>query len=173
MNKLIAITTTVFSLLSLIFVNANAEWYIGADASSKDILPYPESVSETSFAADSLNTYKVDSSTSNLSLFGGYQHTDNFSLELEYQNDLSFGIDDMFAGSSLWLPESFSQNFESNALYLSGIQSYPISDSGVLYMKGGLFNWEIDPNFNETNEKYLGRSSGTDIFYGLGANYEP
>ncbi len=39
-------------------------------------------------------------------------------------------------------------------------------------MKGGLFNWEVDANYYETNSNYLGQTRGTDIFYGLGANYE-
>lgn len=173
MNKFFAsFAVSLFIVFVVASTSVHAEWYIGADTSSKEILPYPDSLSDGSLTTNSLYTYKSDPYETSVSLFGGYRATNNFSLHLEFQDDLSFGIDDMFAGSSLWFPETISQNFESNALFLSGVSSYPISDSGVLYMKGGLFNWDIDPNYHESNEKYLGRSSGTDIFYGLGANYD-
>ena len=173
MNKFFALIAVLLLMMFIVAgTSAHAEWYIGAETNNKEILPYPDSLSDGSLATNSLYSYKSDPYDTSVSLFGGYRPTNYFSLQLEYQDDLSFGIDDMFAGSSLWFPETISQNFESNALFLSGVSSYPINDNGVLYMKGGLFNWDIDPNYHETSEKYLGRSSGTDIFYGLGANYD-
>ena len=173
MNKNFALfSASLFVMFAIASTSVHAEWYIGADTSNKEILPYPDSLSDSSLVTNSLYSYKSDPYDTSVSLFGGYRPTNYFSLQLEYQDELSFGIDDMFAGSSLWFPETISKNFESNALFLSGVSSYPISDSGVLYMKGGLFNWDIDPNYHEPSEKYLGSSSGTDIFYGLGANYD-
>jgi len=78
----------------------------------------------------------------------------------------------MFAGSSLWFPEGNSNDFESKGLYLSGISTYPINENGVLYLKGGVFNWEVDSKYYEANPNYLEQTSGTDIFFGLGANYD-
>lgn len=158
------LTSAAFTVLA--FSNAHAEWYVGADAIQKEAFPYP-----TSLISSELNSYKSDIDQNRVSLFGGYKTKENISLQLEYQNNLSFGIDDMFAGSTLWFPEASTQDFESNGLFLSGISSYPINENGVLYMKGGVFNWEVDSNYYETNPNYLGQTSGTDIFYGLGANY--
>lgn len=167
---------TIFTagIMTLAFGSAHAEWYIGADAEKKDVLPSPSSLSDDDFSTyDILNYKNRDNDQSpSLSLFGGYRTTQNFSLQLEYQDDLSFGIDDMFSGSSLWFPEANTQKFESNGLFLSGISSYPINENGVLYMKGGLFNWEVDSSYYDDGSQYLGQSRGTDIFYGLGANYD-
>lgn len=156
--------------------NVQAEWYVGADTAQQEVIPYPSSLSNNDFSSNDILSYKesrkIRSTDNNVSLFGGYRTTENFSMQLEYQDDLSFGIDDMFAGSSLWFPEAGSEKFESNGLFLSGISSYPINDNGFLYMKGGLFNWEVDSNYYETNSNFLGQTRGTDIFYGLGAKYD-
>ena len=166
------IVTSVFVLLS--YSSVQAEWYIGADAIQQQVIPYPSSLTERELSTNDILNYKKGGSVreNSVSLFGGYRTTENFSLQLEYQDDLSFGIDDMFAGSSLWFPETGEQDFESNGLFLSGISSYPINDHGVLYMKGGLFNWEVDSNYYENSSDYLGQARGTDVFYGFGANYD-
>jgi len=172
-NNIIKITiTTGIAILAL--SNAQAEWYVGADTAQQVVIPYPSSLSNNDFSSNDILSYKESRSTAdnNISLFGGYRTTQNFAMQLEYQDDLSFGIDDMFAGSSLWFPEAGTQNIESNGLFLSGISSYPINDNGILYMKGGLFNWEVDSNYYETNSNYLGQTRGTDLFYGLGAIYD-
>jgi len=168
----IIIALAVFTVL--VINNVQAEWYVGAEAVQQDVIPYPSSLSNNDFSTNDILSYKQSRKNieNNVSLFGGYKTTQNFSMQLEYQDEISFGIDDMFAGSSLWFPEASTQNFESNGLFLSGISSYPINDSGVLYMKGGLFNWEVDSNYYETNSNYLGQTRGTDIFFGLGANYD-
>lgn len=168
----ILITSSAFALFSI--SNVQAEWYLGSDANQQSVIPYPSSLTNSDFYTSDILTYKESKKTqdNSVSLFGGYKTAQNFSLQLEYQDDLSFGIDDMFAGSSLWFPETGTQNFESNGLFLSGISSYPINDNGALYMKGGLFNWDVDSNYYESSSSYYGQTSGTDLFYGLGANYD-
>jgi len=168
----ILLASAIFTVL--VISNVQADWYVGADAVQQDVIPYPSSLSNNDFSTDDILSYKQSRKNieNNVSLFGGYKTTQNFSLQLEYQDELSFGIDDMFAGSSLWFPEASTQNFETTGLFFSGISSYPINDNGVLYMKGGLFNWEVDSNYFETNSNHLGQTRGTDIFYGLGANYD-
>jgi len=159
---------TISSFVTIILLSlngANAEWYVGADAIQDQAIPHLDSLS-----LESLDTYRHDDNRNGIALFGGFKTKDNFSLQLEYQDDLSFGIDDMFAGSSLWFPEASTDDFESNAVFISGTRSYPINENGILYMKGGLFNWEIDSNYYEAHSNYLGQTSGTDIFYGL--NYD-
>ena len=141
------VLTPIFAFLA--FSSVQAEWYIGADAIQQQVIPYPSSLTESELSIDDILRYKEGGSSreNSVSLFGGYRTTEKFSLQLEYQDDLSFGIDDLFAGSSLWFPEEGTQDFESNGLFLSGISSYPINHNPFLYMKGGLFNWEVDTNY--------------------------
>ena len=168
------ILKSVFSIAAAFAIQANvhADWYVGADSSSAHILPYPGSLSSQDLNVDSLQNYKAEDIEPSVSLFGGFRTNPNFSLQVEYQDQISFGIDDMFSGSSLWIPESSTNEFESSGVFVSGISSYPINDSGVLYMKGGLFNWEVDSEYYELSETYLGQSRGTDVFFGLGASYD-
>lgn len=166
-SKFSMLAVTILTVTTLAMSNAQAEWYIGADTIQDQAIPYPDSLS-----FNDINNYRDENEQDSLSLFGGFRAKENFSLQLEYQDNLSFGIDDMFAGSSLWFPEAGANDFESSGLFLSGISSYPINENGVLYLKGGLFNWEVDSNYYETNPNFLGQTSGTDLFFGLGANYD-
>ncbi|MCZ6565937.1 MAG: outer membrane beta-barrel protein [Gammaproteobacteria bacterium] len=164
MQKLLKIS---FIGLALLLSNsAHAEWYIGAEAIEKQAIPTLDSLSNS----NSLELGKQESD--GISLIGGYRTNKFFSLQLEYHDDLTFGIDDMFAGSSLWFPVAESTNIESNAIFFTGISSYSINDYTSLFMKGGVFNWEVDSSLYNPNENVLNRSRGTDIFYGFGANYD-
>lgn len=153
--------------LALLLSNsALAEWYVGAEAIEKRAIPALDSLSNST----SLELRQQESD--GISLIGGYRTNKFFSVQLEYQNDLAFGIDDMFTGSSLWFPGTESANIESNALLFSGISSYPVNDSASLFMKGGVFSWEVDSRLNRPSEDAFRHSRGTDFFYGFGANYD-
>ncbi len=154
-------------LLVVLFSNAaHADWYLGADSIELRAIPDLYSISNS-------HQLNIDENTeTSFSLFGGYSPNKYFSLELEYQDDLAFGVDDMFAGSSLWFPDATIEDFDSNALFLSGISSYNVTDSGTFYMKGGIFNWETTTRSFTKDIDEFDRSEGTDIFYGLGANYD-
>ena len=153
-------------LLLLLCSSLSAEWYVGTDVIEDRAIPNLYDESKASF----LNTNKPEAN--GIALFGGYRTSQFFSVQLEYHDELAFGIDDIFAGSSLWFPNTESESIDSNALFLSGISSYSLDDHTSVYMKGGVFNWEVDNKLLESGEKYLGRRQGTDIFFGLGANYD-
>lgn len=158
--------TCLFLALILPY-SANADWYMGGEVIDTNIIPELESLTD----ADHNNyTYQDDTSTS--SFFGGYKQNEYFALQVEYQDEISLGLDSMFAGSSLWFPEAEVSDFDSNALFLSGISSYKINDNGALYLKGGLFNWEVDSNLFDIDADRTAATRGTDVFFGMGANYD-
>ena len=166
MQKIVTIGLLSYILLAAQI--ATGEWYVGADTIENQAIPYLDSLN-----SDSVSIFKRDKDKEDgLSLTGGYRTNKFFAVQLEYQDDLAFGIDNMFTGSSLWFPESESAAYESSGLFLSGISSYPINESTSLYMKGGIFNWEIDSKNDDNNDELLKRARGTDIFYGFGANYD-
>ncbi len=153
-----------FSTL-LIAHTVSADWYVGAESIERNAIPYLDSLTENTSS-------NLKQEEDGISLVGGYRTNRFFSIELEYQDELAFGLDNMFAGSSLWFPEVESESFKSNAVFLSGVSNYSINKSTMLYMKGGIFNWEIDSGLLNSNEDlFPQKSSGTDVFYGLGANY--
>ncbi len=156
----------LFFALTLPF-SANAEWYVGGEVIDTNIIPELESLTD-----EDPNSFIYQDSTSSSSLFGGYKQNKYFSVQVEYQDEISLGLDSMFAGSSLWFPEAEVSDFDSNALYLSGVSSYQINDNGALYFKGGLFNWEVDSNLFDIDTEKAAPTRGTDVFFGLGANYD-
>ena len=155
-------------VFALIFSNAAfADWYMGVEVIDTNIIPELESLTD-----EDHNNFKYQDTIRTSSLFGGYKKNDYFALQVEYQDEISLGLDSMFAGSSLWFPEAEVSDFDSNALFLSGISSYKINDQGALYLKGGLFNWEVDSNLFDIDTEKTTPTRGTDVFFGLGANYD-
>ena len=157
-----------FAVIGLLFFcnSLSAEWYVGTDVIEDRAIPNLYSSSDDNLL------FNDDLTEESIALFGGYRPSQFFSVQIEYHDELAFGIDDMFTGSSLWFSEADPVDIESNALFLSGISSYNLNDSTSFYMKGGVFNWEVDEKSLESSERYLGQTEGTDIFFGLGANYD-
>lgn len=161
---------SIWKYITIIFLlvcqNAMAEWYVGTDVIEDRAIPNFYNLPENNLQN------RNDTAADGVALFGGYRPSQFFSVQVEYHDELAFGIDDIFAGSSLWFPDAEPSNFDSNALFLSGISSYDLNESTSFYMKGGVFNWEVDNRSLESSENYLGRNQGMDIFFGLGANYD-
>jgi len=155
-------------LFALIFSNtAFAEWYVGGETTYRSVIPEFDSLID-----DDSDSFEYQDAASSSSLYGGYQQNEYFSFQVEYQDEISLGIDSIFASSSLWFPEANAADFDSNALLLSGISSYQLNDHGTLYLKGGVFNWEVESDLFDINDDRLQQTRGTDIFFGLGANYD-
>lgn len=165
MEKLLKVCC--LSLALALSNTAFAEWYVGGEILDTNIIPELESLTD-----ENPNSFEYQNAEYSSSLFGGYRQNKYFTLQVEYQDEITLGLDSMFAGSSLWFPEAEVSDFDSNALFLSGISSYQINDHGALYLKGGLFNWEVDSNLFDINDKKVTPTHGTDIFFGLGANYD-
>ncbi len=155
------------SLLAILLAHsASAEWYIGADTIDTSPIPTLNSLSNNTLVDQNI------SEEQGLSLVGGFRTSKYFSVQVEYQDEISFGLDDMYTGSSLWFPEDGASNFDSNVIFFSGISSYPITDHGALYMKGGVYNWEVESDVLDSKNGLTETTRGTDIFYGFGANYD-
>lgn len=158
-NLLASLTACVFAVASV----AQAELYWGADS-----IKAPKWYEvEEEFSAYSNGT----SSTSGMKIFSGYKASDFFSLELEYKDQMEFGVGDVFTGRELWYSND-EQDINSKALLLSGQSTYKFDGGHYLYMRGGLYNWDIKSRGLELEDADYLNANGTDLFYSIGSYFD-
>jgi hypothetical protein len=161
MNKklLTSLTACVFAVASV----AQAELYWGADS-----IQAPKWYEiEEEFSAYS----NEPSSASGMKIFSGYKASDFFSLELEYKDQMEIGVGDVFTGRELWYGNG-EQDINSKALLLSGQSTYKFDGGHYLYMRGGLYNWDIKSRGLELQDADYLNSNGTDLFYSIGSYFD-
>lgn len=164
MNRYISIIVAIFAFSLVGVTTVQAEWYLGADQ-----VP-------TSHWYQ-LENYSIDAtipsfSDSGIKFYSGFKANDLFSLELEYNDQMQFGVGNLFQGNELWLTDQDSADLDSRALFLSGQGTFYIDEGKRLLVRGGLYNWDLKSNDQRlTTDEYLPRR-GTDIFYSVGSYFD-
>ena len=159
-SKLVVISA--FGILCA--VPAHAEWYLGVDQISNanwyDLEDY------------SIDTTITDYADPGLKLYSGYKASDLFSIELEYKDQMQFGVGNVFSGQELWLTDQSDVELESKTLFFSGISTFAIDETKRLYLRGGLYNWDLKANGQNPADNSISNKSGTDIFYSVGSYFD-
>jgi hypothetical protein len=141
-----------------------AEWYLGADQISNnnwyDLEDY------------SIDTTSTEYSDPGIKLYSGYKANDLFSVELEYKDQMEFGVGNIFTGKELWLTDQTDVELESKTLFISGISTFSIDESKRLYLRGGLYNWDLKSNGQNLADNSISNKSGTDLFYSVGSYFD-
>ena len=120
----------------------------------------------------SIDTTIPDFSNPGMKLYSGYKANDLFSIELEYKDQMEFGVGNLFHGHELWMTDKDSVDVNTRALFLSGQSTYNIDEGKYLYVRGGLYNWDIQSsNSKLASESFLDRR-GTDLFYSIGSYFD-
>ena len=147
---------------------AVAEWYWGAGVIQQENWAELESL-----AIDApVPAGTFDNTDPGLKLYSGFKATENFSIELEYKDQMEFGVGDLFNGEELWLQDQSRTEISTKALLLSGQSTFSIDEGKYLFVRGGLYNWDIKTtDLKFTDDLYL-NSQGTDVFYSVGANFD-
>lgn len=164
LNRLILIG----ACLSGISTSAVAEWYWGAG-----VIPSSQWAELESLTIDApVPAGKFDNTDPGMKLYSGFKATDSFSVELEYKDQMEFGVGNLFTGEELWLHDRDRADVNTKALLLSGQSTFSIDEGKYLYVRGGLYNWDIKTtDLKFTDDLYL-NSQGTDVFYSVGANFD-
>ena len=160
-----------YSKLAIIFafgvtgiLPVHAEWYLGADQISNtnwyDLDDY------------SIDTTITDYSSPGIRLYSGYKASDLFSFELEYKDQMEFGVGNVFNGKELWLTDQSDVELESKTLFFSGISTFAIDETKRLYLRGGLYNWDLKANGQNFADNSISNKSGTDVFYSVGSYFD-
>ena len=156
--------TGIFSIAIMGVLPAHAEWYLGADQISNsnwyDLEDY------------SINTSNSSYTEPGFKLYSRYKANNLFSLELEYKDQMEFGVGDVFTGNELWLTDQSDVDLESKTLFFSGISTFAIGETKRLYLRGGLYNWDLKANGQNLADTSTSNKSGTDIFYSVGSYFD-
>ncbi|MEM8844558.1 MAG: hypothetical protein AAGB35_05880 [Pseudomonadota bacterium] len=151
------IIATLFAMNSI----AHAELYWGADR-----IDSPKWYQiENQFSVDPTDD------TSGIKFFSGYKASDFFSLELEYKDQMEFGVGDVFSGQELW-NDSYNQDVDSDALFLTGQSTYNFDGGHYIYLRGGLYNLDVESNDLDLQNTNYFNGNGTDLFYSIGTYYD-
>ena len=141
-----------------------AEWYLGA----AEIAPA---------RWHQLDDYSIDSSIpafdeTGMHIYSGYKASDLFSIELGYKDRMQFGVGNLFNGRELWSSRQHHIDIDSQALFLSGQGTFSIDESKHFYLRGGIYNWNIEFDNRQLTENFLLNRQGTNIFYSIGSYYD-
>jgi OOP family OmpA-OmpF porin len=109
----------------------------------------------------------IDDSGTGFNIYGGYKANENFGFELQYTD---FGKQE---GTYTYYNNTFDTTAEISGLGLSAVGFLPFSDSFDLFLKLGVFAWDIDGSIeNASFGSHSGSDDGSDLLFGLGAEYQ-
>ncbi|MGD9164703.1 MAG: outer membrane beta-barrel protein [Chromatiales bacterium] len=110
----------------------------------------------------------VDESDTGFSIYGGFKANEYFGLELQYTD---FGTQ---LGTSDTYFKLFETTVEISGLGFSGVGFLPLSPNFDLFLKAGVFAWNVDESVDSTVS--IGSDSddgdGYDPLFGFGAEYQ-
>ena len=149
---------------AMFVTTANAEWYLGAGQ-----IPASNWYQIEDY---SISTNTPSNTAPGIKFFSGYKASDLFSIELEYKDQMEFGVGNVFSGNELWLTDQRDSDLDSKALLFSGISTFTIDENKRLFFRGGLYNWDLKSNNQNLNEDSSSDSHGTDIFYSVGSYFD-
>lgn len=169
MPRVNQLQSTICLLITLfLFSNSiNAEWFIGAD-----IVPLSDFYQPKSLTIEPIPAGSFEYSDDELKLIGGYKTSDTFLIALEYRNNLDFGTPSVLESDNLLSGSLRYERFDNNALFLSGQRTFNVDDGKYLYLRGGLYNWDMNTSDLAFSEEQNFASQGTDIFYSIGAAFD-
>ena len=148
--------------------NAVAEWYWGAG-----VIRPANWLQLESLAVDApIPAGKFDNTDPGLKFYSGFKAGNSFAVELEYKDQMEFGVGNLFNGEELWFQNRRRSDLDTKALLLSGRHTFSIDEGKSLFLRGGLYNWDIrTSDLKFTDDLYVDRQ-GTDLFYSIGASFD-
>lgn len=178
-NALGAALVFMFAAVPGAFAADEKGWYLGAGygQSETDIDEAKTSRSYATGGYTSAST-TADEKDTGWKLFGGYQFTRNWAVELAYV-DLGKVSQDTSATSGAGT-DKYRDEGTSKGWSIAGVGTVMVSDSFGVFGKLGAFRWDVDTKCSFTPISGGGTgcaapanrsASGTDLTYGLGLKY--
>tara|TARA_R110002049_G_scaffold13509_3_gene58766 strand:+ start:119388 stop:119969 length:582 start_codon:yes stop_codon:yes gene_type:complete len=161
MNKYSGIVI-IIALGAVSTMPVQAEWYLGLDK-----------ISNTNwYDLEDYSITTTDYSEPGLKFYSGYRASDLLSLEFEYKDQMEFGVGNVFSGNELWLTDQSDIALESKTLFFSGVSTFAIDETKRLYLRGGLYNWDLKAGSQNLTDNSASNKSGTDVFYSVGSYFD-
>ena len=155
-------------ILTAMMGNAQAEFYWGAGViPSSDWIQLQSLTEEVPIPAG-----RFEDIDPGLKFYSGFKANESFSIELEYKDQMEFGVGNLFNGEELWLNDSASTELSTQALLLSGQSTFNLDEGKYIFVRGGLYNWDIKTTDLKFSDELFLDQQGTDVFYSIGANFD-
>ena len=159
----------IFVFVCGVASTTSAEWYWGAD-----VIRPSNWMQLESLAVDApVPAGTFDNTDQGLKFYSGFKAGSAFAIELEYKDQMELGVGNVFSSEGLWLVDANSRSsLDTKALLLSGRRTFTIDEGKLLYLRGGLYNWDIKTtDLKFSDDLYIDRQ-GTDLFYSIGAAFD-
>ena len=138
---------------------ASGQFYLGGGFGKSDF-------DDGNAIPDLITSGSVDGSDTGFKLFGGYQFSQHFGVEMAWV-DLgkarysgAFGSAPVTGGS-----------VATSGLNISVVGTLPLNPSFELFGKAGLFAWEAKARDTTGGAPFSGKDDGADLSFGIGASY--
>ena len=135
-------------LLASLPAHADGNWFVGGSIGSSTI-------------DDTIETIPVDTDSTSIRLYGGYEFNKHFAIEFGYLDFGEFTESLQIDGSPVEL------SAEADGFTLSVVGTLPLSDRFSLHGTVGSFFWDGDTSFNGIADD----PGDTNLFLGVGANF--
>jgi OOP family OmpA-OmpF porin len=152
---------------------AKSKWYIGASVGQADY-DISESDFDAAFAASGFTSNTdIDDDDTGYKAFVGWQFHKNFAAELGYVDLGDFDIDTNITAPTA---ATFNGDAEVDGFSLSLVGNYPVTEKFSVIGRIGAYFWDVDADgsatIGATTVNLGGSDDGTDINFGLGAQYD-
>ena len=104
--------------------------------------------------------------------FMGYRFNDYFAMEAGFTASDDIDYNAMSSGGPSWAAGPVSAEYDAKFFTISGLVRYPVAPRWWVFGKIGVTWWETTETFNESGAIFKDTDSGTEVFVGLGLEYD-
>lgn len=162
MNAPKLLVAAVLALGGVIAVSQAAAqgFYLGGSVGKSDF-------DDDNAIPDLITSGSVDGSDTGFKIFGGYQFSQHFGVELAWVDLGKAGYSGTFFGTPVT-----GGSVETSGLNISAVGTLPLGSGFALFGKAGFFAWESKAKDVTGGAPFSGKEDGTDLSLGIGASYD-
>jgi len=157
--KLFAAVVLVLSGLVAASAAPAQGFYIGGSVGQSDF-------DDSNVIPDLITSGSVDGSDTGFKIFGGYQFSPYFGLELSWVDLGKASYSGRFGALNVT-----GGTLETSGLNFSAVGTLPLGSNFALFGKVGFFAWESNASDVTGGLPFYGTEDGSDVSYGIGASF--
>ena len=114
---------------------------------------------------DILTTGSINNNDTGYKIFGGYDFTKNWGVELGYADLGKYEFRGTYSGVSV------QGDVKITAYTLAGVGTFPITDDLAAYAKLGIYSWDAKASASSGSINNSATGTGSNALYGLGMKF--
>jgi OOP family OmpA-OmpF porin len=147
-----------------------ADFYAGLGLGQSKTKDYEDYV-RNNFDDGSITSASYEDSDTGLRLFVGAALNPNFSVELGHVDLGEATTSAQSDGCCFYAPGPVRHGASADGLDLSGVGRIPISEAAGVFIRAGMFKWDVQERISDSTGGASGSDDGTDFFYALGGEF--